>query len=137
MRRLSLIRMSRLRRASAAGAALIALAAAAGFAGLPPASAATSTVTCRSAGLRVTYHSGNVTFSNKVESLRATAVSCATARDIAAVTAKRLLHHNSVTPKVDGFRVHVKSPCSACAPVWHVRATAGRSKITFTLMGGA
>ena len=98
-------------------------------------SAATAT-TCSSKGLTFSYKSGTATYQDKVSRLRATGASCATARAIATVAAKKQLHTNHVPATINGFRIHVKSPCSGCTPVWQVTATKGSSKVTFKILGG-
>ena len=116
-------------------AAFVGLIAAAAFAGSAQVSAATAT-TCSTKGLHFSYKSGTATYGNKVASLRATGASCATARGIATVAAKKQLRTNHVPATINGFSVHVKSPCSGCTPVWRVTATKGSSKVTFRVVGG-
>ena len=98
-------------------------------------SAATAT-TCSTKGLSFSYKSGTATYRDRVSSLKATGASCATARAIATVAAKKQLRTNHVPATINGFSVHVKSPCSGCTPVWRVTATKGNAKVTFRILGG-
>lgn len=117
---------------------LLALIATAAIAGSPLASAASNRQkACSTKGLSFSYKSGGATFGDKVSNLKATGVSCATARDLATTAANKLLHNKPVPTMTDGFTVHVKSPCSGCTPVWHVTATNSTSKTTFKVLGGA
>lgn len=119
-------------------AVLICLIGAALTATLPAASAATNRVTaCSTKGLSFSYRSANVTYGNKVSDLKATGASCATARDVATVTAKKLLHNKPIPSVIDRFTLHVTSPCAGCTPVWQVTARKGSSKATFKVLGGA
>jgi hypothetical protein len=117
---------------------LVALLGAAAIAGLSSASAAmTRQQVCSTKGLSFSYKSGGATFGNKVSNLKAIGTSCATARQVATDAATKLLHRKSSPTTIDGFALHVKSPCSGCTPVWLVTATKGSSKTTFDVLGGA
>lgn len=119
-------------------AVVILLVGAALVAALPAASSATNRdPACSTKGLSFSYRSGSVTYGDKVSDLKATGASCATARDVATVTAKKLLHGKPVPSVIDHFTVHVKSPCAACTPVSYVTATKGSAKTTFKVLGGA
>jgi len=118
--------------------ALIVLIGAATVVGLPQANAATNRDrACSTKGLSFSYKSGSETLRDKVSKLEATGASCAAARDVATAAAKKLLHGKPIPAMIDGFGVHVKSPCSGCTPVWHVTATKGSAKTTFEVLGGA
>jgi hypothetical protein len=116
-------------------------------AGTSPSSAGAAMVkqqVCSTRGLSFSYRSGSTTYSDKVSSLKASGASCATARSIATTVATKLLHKESVSGRVAGYAVHVKSPCSGCSPVWHVtaihptgKATDGSATLAFEVLGGA
>ncbi len=117
---------------------LVALLGAAAIAGWSSASAAmTRQHACSTKGLSFSYKSGGATFGDKVSNLKAIGTSCANARAVAAAAATKLLHKKSSPGTIDGFAVHVKSPCSGCTPVWRLTATKGSSKTTFEVLGGA
>lgn len=105
--------------------------------GLASAGAATKPLACSTKGLSLSYKSGSATYSVKVSGLKTIAASCSLARSLASSVAAKHLHRKPVPATLQGFAVHVRSPCSGCTPVWRVTATHGSAKITFELLGGA
>jgi hypothetical protein len=123
--------MRDLRRASLAALAVMTLVVTAG------AAEAHTARNCSSQGLSFSYQQGSASFGNKVEGLTAGGVSCTTARHVATVVAKALLHDGRVPTRIDGLRVRVTNPCTGCAPVSQVRATAAGKSVKFDVYGGA
>jgi hypothetical protein len=104
----------------------------------PVAPARTATASaCSTKGLSFSFRSGTTTQSVKVAHLRATGVTCNTARRVAGSVAKDVLHDRTVPAVVDGFRVSVKHPCGGCTPDTTVSGTSKSGHVTFVVDGGA
>jgi hypothetical protein len=99
--------------------------------------AAGTTKTCSTAGLRFASKSEGVTYSVAVANLKAKGAECSTARSLATVVAKDLLHETKVPARISGFEVTVKAPCAGCTPNTAVTAKSGQELVTFTIKGGA
>lgn len=92
---------------------------------------------CSAKGLRATKKSGSSVESVAVQTLRARGTACARARHIALVAAKTELANRAMPKRIDGFKITVRKPCDACAPITSVVATLGAARVTFNLAGGA
>ena len=102
-----------------------------------PAAASSSNppkVKCSTAGLRLVVTVNGTKRADTVQHLRARAVSCFIARDVAEDAAETLLSKNRVADRIDGFKVLVGRVNPGRTPaVDNVRAVNGGSTITFRL----
>jgi hypothetical protein len=91
---------------------------------------------CSSHGLAFSYQQGGATYGNTVTTLRASNISCTTARTMARTIALDLLHGRPAPARLGGLAVKVVQSCPGCAPHTTVTASAGRRKVTFVVAAG-
>ena len=91
---------------------------------------------CSAKGLSYQYSTGTAHFADFVSNLKATGVSCTTARKVAGTAANDILRHNSVPAHIGGLSVHAKKPCAGCSPVWKVTGSSSSGHISFKVNGG-
>ena len=91
---------------------------------------------CNSHGLAFSYTSGGATYGNTVTMLRATNVSCSTARTLAHTVAVDLLHGHAVPAHLNGLAVKVVQACGGCTPHTAVTASDGKRTVTFVVAAG-
>jgi hypothetical protein len=91
---------------------------------------------CSAKGLSYQYSKGTAHFADFVSNLKATGVSCTTARKVAATAAKDILHDSKVAAHIGGLSMHAKKPCTGCSPVWSVTGSSSSGHISFKVNGG-
>lgn len=91
---------------------------------------------CSAKGLTYQYSKGTAHYAAFVSNLKATGVSCTTARKVAGTAAKDNLHTGKIPAHIDGFSMHVKKPCAGCSPVWNVTGSSSSGHISFKVNGG-
>ena len=127
-------------RVAVCGAALLGA-----FAGAPSSHAipvrALANKICSTSGLHFSYTRAGVTYSARVRNLTATGVSCAKAASLASVVATDVLHNRRVPANLQGLKVTMRKPCTACTPNTRVTATGSGRKsgesVRFIVAGGA
>jgi hypothetical protein len=113
------------------------IAAVALLAGLPgPAGAATKVKSTRCSTKGLTFHTqrGAVNYADEVKNLVAEGTSCAKARSVARIAAKKALPRDRFPARIEGFRIHKRS-LSPNAPLDYITATRGRARIIFMVQG--